>query len=155
MLVTRFERSEQDEVRQLVVDGLAERWGAADPSLNPDLDDIAALDARGIVLVARDGAGGPIIATGALLRHDEATGEIVRMSVRRDRRGEGIGRRVLDALVAHAESLGLERIVLETTATWTDAVRFYTANGFEATHTVDGEFGPEAHFAREVRPAVS
>ena len=155
MLVTRFERSEQDEVRQLVVDGLAERWGVADMSLNPDLDDLAALDARGILLVGRDRPEGPILGTGTLLRHDPATGEIVRMSVVRDRRGEGIGRLILDALVEHAESLGLQRIVLETTATWTDAMRFYTANGFVPTHTADGPFGPEAHFARVVGRGVS
>ena len=149
VVVSRFRPAEQDDVRRLILDGLAERWGHADDTLNPDLDDLAALDARGIVLVARDRAdGGELVATGTLVRHDAVTGEVVRMSVRRDRRGEGLGRLVLDALIDHARTLGLERLVLETTATWTDAVRFYSANGFVRTHIADSAFGPEAYFER-------
>jgi hypothetical protein len=42
---------------------------------------------------------------------------------------------------------GLDRaLVLETTATWTDAVGLYEAFGFTLTHYEDGQFGRDAYF---------
>jgi hypothetical protein len=38
--IARFDHPMQDAFRLLVLDGMAERWGPVDESLNADLDDI-------------------------------------------------------------------------------------------------------------------
>ncbi len=54
------------------------------------------------------------------------------------------------ALVGVARRNGWKAVVLETTATWTDAVRFYERFGFELTHYEDGAFGRDAYFRLEL-----
>lgn len=121
-----------DAVRRLILDGLAERWDVLDPGRNADLDDLGTV---GRTIVAT--CAGELVGTATLVeRGDEA--EVRRMSVRRDRRGAGIGRRLLAELVDTAGRRGIRRIVLETTSSWTDAVAFYGSCGFVATH-VDGD----------------
>lgn len=135
---------DQDAAKQLVLTGLGERWGWIDPTLNPDLDDIATTYAAGCFLVGYlDNA---LVATGALLPEVDPAYtnhllalRVVRMSVRADLRGQGIGRRVLDALLEYARDQRCRLLVLETTSTWTDAVRFYARNGFQFVAERDGE----------------
>ena len=38
--ISEFEPSDQAAARRLILDGLAERWGVLDESLNPDLNEI-------------------------------------------------------------------------------------------------------------------
>jgi GNAT superfamily N-acetyltransferase len=108
--------------------------------LNPDLNDIATTYASGIFLVAT--LGGQLVGTGALLPEVTPEGvhalRVVRMSVRADLRRQGLGRRILDALLAHARAQGCRLLVLETTSTWTDAVRFYARYGFQLVEEKDG-----------------
>ncbi len=156
-------------VRSLVLAGLAEHWGSVDPSLNPDLDDLAAAHpgSRTVVavvaVVAVDGTGtivgtgtvvprgpGTMVGTGTIVPSGMATAEVVRMSVAASQRGTGVGRQVLDALTEVARSWGVQRLVLETTADWTDTVAFYERCGFRITHHTDGEFGRDAWFERRL-----
>ncbi len=65
--ITPFAPADQAEVKALILAGLAEHWGVLDPSLNPDLDDIAASYRQATFLVAR--CGDRIVGTGALLPH--------------------------------------------------------------------------------------
>jgi putative acetyltransferase len=135
---------EQDAVRSLILEGLREHWGSVDPTLNPDLDDLAVTYATGRVLVASDGAG--VVGTGSVIRRDDATAEIVRMSVASEYRRAGLGRRLVADLVATASSWGMSRVVLETSAHWKDAVEFYVRCGFTQTHFESGTFGRDAWF---------
>ena len=135
---------EQDAVRSLILEGLREHWGSVDPALNPDLDDLATTYAAGRVLVASDGAA--VVGTGAVIRHDDTTAEIVRMSVVRTYRRTGLGRRLVEELVATARGWRMTRVVLETSAHWTDAVEFYGRCGFTQTHFESGDFGRDAWF---------
>ena len=137
-------------VRDLILDGLAEHWGVVDESLNPDLDDMLTAYRAGRTLVARD-HDGRIIGTGTLRPHRDAEAEIVRMSVRRDARRFGLGRRLVDELIAIARGWGVEAVVLETTTSWTDAVAFYTRCGFDVTHVEVGEFGSDTWFRLELQ----
>jgi GNAT superfamily N-acetyltransferase len=134
-----FDASDQEAAKQLVITGLGERWGWIDLSLNPDLNDIAASYTEGIFLVGY--LGDTLVATGALLPEVTAEGiealRVVRMSVRADLRGQGIGRRMLDTLLDYARDKESPLIVLETTSTWTDAVRFYTRYGFQVVEEKD------------------
>lgn len=139
--IRRFDVADQDAAKQLVVEGLGERWGWIDPTLNPDLNDIAGTYAGGVFLVGY--WGDTLVATGALLPETTPEGidalRVVRMSVRADLRGQGIGRRMLDALLDYAREQGCTLVVLETTSTWTDAVRFYRRNGFQRVEERDGD----------------
>ena len=138
----RFQLQDQVAARALILTGLGERWGWIDESLNPDLDDIARHYAPGLFLVAR--LDGELVGTCALLPEPETTlptARIVRMSVRRDVRGQGIGRAILTALCDAAVYRGYQQLVLETTSTWTDAIGFYTRYGF----TWVGEHAGETH----------
>ncbi len=51
-----------------------------------------------------------------------------------------------DELVRKARAAGYKRVVLETTATWTDTVAFYRQRGFRSLGMRDGDH----HFEREI-----
>lgn len=136
-----FCAADQETTKQLILTGLGERWGWIDTTLNPDLNDIALTYAPGIFLVAY--LHDVLVGTGALIPEvtskDASVLRVVRMSVRTDLRRNGIGRRILDTLLDQARSIGCYHMVLETTSTWTDAVRFYTNYGFQVVGEMDGE----------------
>jgi GNAT superfamily N-acetyltransferase len=133
-----------DAVRALILRGLAEHWGSVDPSLNQDLVDMAASYAGGRILVALD--GDRVVGTGTVIRRDAESAEIVRMSIAPEYRRTGLGRRLVEDLVAMARDWGSSRVVLETSAHWTEVVRFYERCGFTMTHFEDGDFGRDAWF---------
>jgi putative acetyltransferase len=116
---------------------LVDHWGFLDEDKNPDLDDIAATYADGTFLVAwRDDE---IIGTGAFIPRSEKQVEIVRMSVAKEMRRQGIGQQILSELCKIASEKGYEEVILETTETWQDVIDFYLDYGFEITHHLDGD----------------
>ncbi|MDG2263372.1 MAG: GNAT family N-acetyltransferase [Actinomycetota bacterium] len=144
LTVRDFTAGDQAEVRELVLQGLGDHWGTIEAWRNPDLDDIAASYAGGrTVVVEHDGV---IVATGTLMPLEEGVAEVVRMSVvRADRRG-GLGRAVLNELVATARAWGMAKVILETTSAWTEVVSFYVACGFRIAHTDMTEYGDATWF---------
>jgi GNAT superfamily N-acetyltransferase len=128
----------------LIIAGLGEHWGHVDPALNRDLDDLAVTYAAGSVLVAC--VGEQVVGTGAIVPRGQRSAEIVRMSVAPAYRRSGLGRRLVRELVERAQGWGMDRVVLETSAHWTDVVEFYLRCGFTQTHFEDGEFGRDAWF---------
>lgn len=144
--VLRDVRTEETAtVRSLVLAGLVEHWGTIDEALNRDLDDLVGAYPGGRTVVAVDDDG-TVVATGTVVPRGDGTVEVVRMSVDANRRGSGLGRSVLDELVATARRWGARRVVLETTAAWADVVAFYERCGFRVTHHAAGEFGVDAWF---------
>ena len=133
-----FDVQDQAPVRALVLDGLGEHWGVVDPRFNPDLDDIAGSYASGRTVVAT--RNDLIVGTGSVVPREPGIAEVVRMSVRSDERGSGIGREVLTELVGTARAWGCKRVVLETASHWRDVVAFYGRCGFRITHEQEGEF---------------
>jgi GNAT superfamily N-acetyltransferase len=106
---------------------------AAGLSIEPDhaafraeLD--AVLGPRGRLFLAR--IGDEIVGTGALKPLDGTTGELKRMYVATDHRGEGIGRCLLDRILAAARSLGYRRIRLDTLEFMSEAQALYRSVGF-------------------------
>lgn len=75
-------------------------------------------------VLVRDDAQGPV-ATGRM----EPDGKIGRMAVLKSFRGQGIGRKMLDALIDHAGSRHLKRVYLNSQ---THAVQFYKKAGFQS-----------------------
>jgi len=127
VVVRRFAPADQDAARNVILEGMRDHWGALDPTLNRDLDDIELSYADGVFVVAEhDGA---VVATGALIPRDDECGEVVRMSTLRNHRRRGIARRVLNALVDEARARGYAQVRLDTNADWRDAVAFYDRCG--------------------------
>ena len=132
--------ADQTAVRALVLAGLRDHWGTLDPTLNPDLDDIAGwyglLD--GCTIVAE--IDGRIVGTGTMHRVDDQTGVLVRMSVSGADRGKGIGKALVRSLAEAARSRGYTRLICETTDTWQDAIALYLATGFTIVDQRNGDY---------------
>jgi GNAT superfamily N-acetyltransferase len=148
IILQSFQPADQAEVKALILAGLVEHWGVLDPTKNPDLEDIAASYSTATFLVARH--EGRIIGSGALLPRADNAAEVVRMSVASDWRRKGVGSKILTALIDHARQAGLQRVILETTATWQEVIDFYLASGFRITHYQDGD----VYFALELENAL-
>ena len=58
-------------------------------------------------------------------------GEIYRVAVRADKRGRGIGYRLLDYAVKTSKGQGLERLFLEVRSQNVPAIKLYTSYGFK------------------------
>ena len=114
--ISAFSQDDQVETRALILAGLEEHWGAIDPTKNPDLEDISTNYAGEIFLLAR--LDGKIVGSGAVVREDEHTGRVLRMSVPREKRRLGIAKRIFTELHAAAHGRGYTRLVLETTTGW-------------------------------------
>jgi GNAT superfamily N-acetyltransferase len=139
ILIRPFVPGDAPAMRDLVLAGLGEHWGTIDYSMNPDLDDIAGVyhDAGAAILIAeRDGE---VVGCGILVDEPPDAGRLVRMSVRSDQRGQGLGKRLVFALIDEARSRGHARVVCETTDTWTDAITLYSRCGFTETTRHDGD----------------
>lgn len=144
LTIRRLLPAEYPLARALILAGLEEHWGRLDPALNPDLDDIAGYYRDAVFLGAF--AGGELVGAGALLPEQEDAGRIVRMSVAREYRRQGVGQRILMSLLDEARQAGYRRIVLETTATWEGARRLYSRNGFRLVDVREGDAHYELAF---------
>ena len=88
--------------------------------------------------VARDDTG-RAVGCGAVVL-DASLGELKRLYVRPDCRGQGVARGLLQALEAAASRAGCERLVLETGPFQPEALALYAACGYERR----GPFGAYA-----------
>lgn len=95
-------------------------------------------DRGGAVLVAVEDGEVVGVCQLLLLRHFQHAGglcaELESVHVRADRRGRGIGGRLLAAAEERARARGCYRIQLTSRAVRADAHRFYEAHGYAATH---------------------
>jgi ribosomal protein S18 acetylase RimI-like enzyme len=137
-----FQPVDQPAARTLILTGLGEHWGWIDETLNPDVDDIATNYAGETFLVAYD--GDQLIGTGALIHEADGEARVMRMSVAAAARRQRIGSQILEALIERARQRGYSKIVLETTATWSEVIAFYRRHGFRELGERDGEM----HFER-------
>jgi putative acetyltransferase len=126
-----FEASDQHAVRKLILEGLGEHFDRIDESRNSDIVDIAeSFLAGGHVFVVAE-IGVEIVGAGGLILEEDGVGRIVRVSVAGDHRRKGIGRALVNHLIAAAENRGLEKILVETNNDWFPAIRLYQSCGFE------------------------
>jgi len=142
-----FVDADQAAARGLVLVGLGDRFGWVDETANPDLDDIgASYLTRGHVFVVAE-SGGEIVGTGALLTEGTGVGRLARLSVSGHHRRRGIGRALIDHLVAAARRRDFGQLLVETNDDWDDAIALYRSCGFVEI----GRAGGEAHLALELR----
>jgi putative acetyltransferase len=128
MLTIRQELPDQPDVLRLI-EALDAQMTALYPAESNHLLDVAALSNPAVTfLVVRDGED--IVGCGALLRDPRGWGEVKRMVVRPDRRGRGIGRRVLAELETIARQASLALLRLETGIHNADALALYRGAGF-------------------------
>ena len=132
-----FQPEDQTMVKNLILAGLAEHWGELNSSKNPDLNDITSTYASGAFFVAW--FKGEIVGTGALIPHSAGIAQIVRMSVAQAMRRKRVATQILHHLIQYAKDHGYQKIVLETTKDWHDAIEFYLHNNFRITHFRDGD----------------
>ena len=112
--------------RHLVADTLAEFGFTADPELDPDLADPAAVYEAVWVALRGERVAGSV----ALRRLGPEAVELKRMYLRPEERGRGLGRRLLDMALLWAREHGIRTISLDTTERMKAAVRLYERYGF-------------------------
>jgi GNAT superfamily N-acetyltransferase len=87
------------------------------------------LSPRGRILVAREDS--EVVGVGALKPVDAGTVEVKRMYVRPKARGQGIGRALLERLLADARAIGYRVARLETIKFMSEAHALYRSRGFQ------------------------
>lgn len=139
-------RQFEEAARQLILDGLEERFGFLDHSFNPDLKNIIQNYSQGDdeFLIGLD--GNRVVCTGALTRESATAGRIQRMSVRKSCRRMGLAEKMLQALEEKARQAGYEELVLETNNEWHSAVEFYKKMGYQ----VDWRDEERSHFLKRL-----
>ncbi|MBI2963220.1 MAG: GNAT family N-acetyltransferase [Deltaproteobacteria bacterium] len=144
-------------VRALVFAVLEEYGLAADPGgTDADLDDIeATYRARGGSFHVLEEPGGRIVGCVGLFAVDAETCELRKMYLEPHARGLGLGRRLLDAALADAKTLGFRRVVLETATVLTEAIALYTRHGFEAYTPEHLSKRCNLAYALELKPATA
>ena len=106
-----------------------------------------ASDEAGLHAVAYNGLG-QVVATGRLIRHDNAVGQIGRLAVHRALRGSGVGARILQALVDGARQRGDAEVMLHAQRS---AQGFYERSGFTARGAYFEEAGlPHLEFFKRL-----
>jgi putative acetyltransferase len=139
-LTIRAEPADQPDVIPLIEMLDAQMTALYPPESNHLLDIAALSDPAVTFLVVREGR--EAIGCGALLRDPRGWGEVKRMVVRPDRRGRGIGRRVLAELGAIARDARLPLLRLETGIHNTDALALYRGAGFVEREAF-GDYRPD------------
>jgi GNAT superfamily N-acetyltransferase len=94
------------------------------------------LGPRGRLFVARSDA--EVVGVGALKPIDASVAEIKRMYVRPQARGQGLGRAILERLLADARTIGYQVARLETAMFMREAHALYRSLGFQDRPIFDG-----------------
>lgn len=101
----------------------------------------------GLFLVAS--SRGEPVGCGALKFHGADPAELKRLWVAAGARGLGVGRRLVEALEAHAAEHGARAVRLDTNAALTEAIALYRAAGYREVEAFNDE--PYAHHWFEKR----
>ncbi|MCA3220493.1 MAG: GNAT family N-acetyltransferase [Burkholderiales bacterium] len=145
VVVAPLSTEDSSSVRQLLIDGLSERWGTYEPRFNPDLEAFPQSFSGSVILVAK--TGGAVVGTGTIRPIGPCAFEIVRMSTAASSRRTGVASTILKHLLEHASAVGAHEVVVETTSSWASAVAFYVKHGFAITH----DEGGDTHFILRLR----
>lgn len=147
-----FESPRQPQVIALIadLDAYQDTLYPAEARYTLDLDALAGPDV--LFAVARDGVGLAIGCAAIVL--SPAYGEVKRMYVRPEVRGQGVAGRILAALESAARARGCRTLMLETGPYQPEALAFYARQGYARC----GPFGdypdhPLSVFMRKQLPA--
>lgn len=129
----RLATNQDKEQIQNVVFGVLSEYGLKnDPQgTDSDLEDVErSYIAPGGTFVVVEKQDGNIIGTGGLFYLRPKVCELRKMYLLKETRGKGIGKQLMDYLLAEAHKLGFERIELETASVLKEAISLYTRYGF-------------------------
>lgn len=111
------------------INELANRFdGGFNPAKGNSVSDAEMMPPNGWFLIARQESRP--VGCAALIRRDEATGEIKRMWTAPAARGQGLARRMLLRLEEIAREAGFQRVVLDTNRVLKEAQDLYRRQGF-------------------------
>jgi putative acetyltransferase len=127
----RLESPDQPEVIQLIAELDAYQDALYPPESRHALDLDSLKQANVLFAVARQ-ATGRAVGCGAIVLGPEY-GEVKRMYVHPDCRGQGVARRLLDLLEEGARARGCSQLMLETGPSQPEALAFYESRGFGRT----------------------
>ncbi len=94
------------------------------------------LQPGGVILLARQ--NDEIVGTAALIKADDARFELSKMAVTRQRRGSGIGRALLRAIIDRFNQIGAKTLFLESNSVLTPALALYESHGFRHAPRPEG-----------------
>lgn len=127
---------------------LEERFGFRLSTSKSIAADVSTIDKfappAGRLLLACD--GDDVVGVGCLKRIRGDTAEIKRMYVDPQQRGRGVGRALLDSLLAAGREQGYSRVLLDSAAFMEDGHRLYRSVGF-----VDAPAHPESEIPEDLR----
>lgn len=128
--IITFEPSHAAAFRALNLDWIRVHW-EPEPSDYKVLDNPQAsiIDPGGYIAIAV--LGQEVVGTCALLKVDDATFELAKMTVSDALRGAGIGRKLANDVLARASALGAQRVYLESNTVLEPAIRLYRELGFQ------------------------
>ncbi|MGH9930743.1 MAG: GNAT family N-acetyltransferase [Pyrinomonadaceae bacterium] len=137
MTIRSANNDDGERVTRLVFGVLAEFGLEGDPdTTDADLRDIEAnyRQRGGMFEVIEDGAAN-LLGSFGLYRINKMTCELRKMYFIPGVRGSGLGKYVLERVIAQARELGCKQIVLETSSKLMAANRLYTKFGFEPAYS--------------------
>ncbi len=126
---------------------ISERFGF---EIGTALDDAGSAYAppRGAFVLA--GPDDSPLACGAVQFLDDERGEIKRMWVSPDARGQGLARSLLGHLEAVIAASGRTRSLLDTNSSLTPAVRLYESSGYRQVPDYNGNADADVWFAKDL-----
>ena len=127
--IVPFEDSHARAFRDLNLEWI-ERYFAVEDLDRRHLDHPRAsfLDTGGAILMAQ--LEGEIVGCCGLLRHDAHVYEVSKMAVSPACQGRGVGRRLLQEVIAHAKSIGARRLEIISSTRLDTALHLYRSVGF-------------------------
>ncbi len=81
------------------------------------------------------------VACGAFKKHDEITAEIKRVFVKKEHRGQGLSKILMNQLEALAKDSGYRETILETGLKQVEALHLYKSSGYEITENYEPYVG--------------
>ena len=90
----------------------------------------------GAIFIVED-TSGQAVGCCSLMPMSDGGHELAKMAVRPDARGQGLSKLLMQACENHAQSIGTERLYLETNSSLVPAIKLYEAFGFEYLPTRD------------------
>lgn len=115
-------------------DALNRAWLVAGGLLEPP-DEAQLSDPEGAILAAGGAIfvallGDEVVGTCAIAPHGDGVVELLKLTVAPAARGQGLGRRLVEACLTHARQAGKRRVVLVSNSRLQSAVRLYQTLGF-------------------------
>jgi ribosomal protein S18 acetylase RimI-like enzyme len=131
MILRNYEHKDRKKVNQFHEQVLKESGAFAPGPWNDDMKNIEEVytNPGGLFILVED--SNVLIGMGALKFISDKEAEIKRMRVEKSQQRKGIGQYILNHLLSHAQSEGIQRIILDTTELQIPAQEFYIKNGFK------------------------